>query len=67
MKILYLLSRFLKIDPWGDSEMKQEHLAQRKLRLLLSDCSEEEAAELLKIVQPVICLLRKQNAGTVHK
>ena len=69
MKILYPLIRFLKIDPWEVfyPEMKQEQLAQWKLRMLLSDCSEEEAAELLTIVQPVLRLLRKQNSGMVHK
>lgn len=69
MKILYPLLRFLKIDPWEVfyPESKQEQPAQRQLRVLLSDCSEEEAAEILTIVQPVLRLLRKHNFDTVHK
>lgn len=61
--ILYPLVRFLKIDAQElfYPEMKRETQSIRMLRLLVEDCSEEEAAALIPIFQAGLNILRTKD------
>lgn len=69
MNILYPLVRVLRIDPneifypetVADSSVKHQ------LRVLIENCSDEEAAALLTTSESVLRVLRKRNAGKVEK
>ena len=69
MNILYPLVRVLRIDPneifypetVADSSVKHQ------LRVLIENCSDEEAAALLTTFESVLRVLRKQNAGKVEE
>ena len=64
LEVLYPLIRSLKIDPREIfyPEMQRESPALRQLRLLVEDCSEEEAATVIPVLQAVISALRDKNA-----
>lgn len=64
MEVLYPLVRTLKIDAREifNPEMRRETPALRQLRLLIEDCSEEEAAAIIPVFQSVLTALRDQNA-----
>ena len=64
MEVLYPLVRTLKIDAREifNSEMRRETPALRQLRLLIEDCSEEEAAAIIPVFQSVLTALRDQGA-----
>ena len=64
MEVLYPLVRALKIDAREifNPEMSRETPALRQLRLLIEDCSEEEAAAIIPVFQSVLTALRDQNA-----
>ena len=64
LEVLYPLIRALKIDAREifNPEMQRESPALRKLRLLVEDCSEEEAAAIIPVLQSVISALRDKNA-----
>lgn len=64
MEVLYPLVRALKIDAREifNPEMRRETPALRQLRLLIEDCSEEEAAAIIPVFQSVLTALRDQNA-----
>ena len=67
MKVLYPLIRFLKIDAREifNPELQQENPSLEQLRLLISDCNEEEATALLPVVQAVLTALRSQKATEI--
>ena len=60
MEVLYPLIRTLKIDPREifNPEMGRESPSIRRLRFLLADCGEEEAATLIPVVEAVLSALR---------
>ena len=67
MEVLYPLIRVLKIDAREifNPEMQRESPALRKLRLLVEDCSEEEAAAMIPVFNSILTVLRDQNATTI--
>ena len=67
LEVLYPLIRSLKIDPREIfyPEMQRESPALRQLRLLVEDCSEEEAATIIPVLQSVISALRDKNATPI--
>lgn len=64
MEVLYPLVRTLKIDAREifNPEMRRETPALRQLRLLIEDCSEDEAAAIIPVFQSVLAALRDQRA-----
>lgn len=64
MEVLYLLIRALKIDAREifNPEMQRESPAICKLRFLVEECSEDEAATMIPIFQVVLAALRSKNA-----
>lgn len=67
LEVLYPLIRSLKIDTREIfyPEMQRESPALRQLRLLVEDCSEEEAATIIPVLQSVVAALRDKNATPV--
>ena len=64
MEVLYPLIRALKIDAREifNPEIRRESPALRQLRLLIEECSEEEAAAIIPVFQSVLTALRDKNA-----
>lgn len=67
LEVLYPLIRSLKIDAREIfyPEMQRESPALRQLRLLVEDCSEEEAATIIQVLQSVLFALRDKNATPI--
>lgn len=67
LEVLYPLIRSLKIDAREIffPEMQRESPALRQLRLLVEDCSEEEAATLIPVLQSVVSALRDKDAMSI--
>ena len=67
MEVLYPLIRSLKIDAREIfyPEMQRESPALRQLRLLVEDCSEEEAATIIPVLQSAVAALRDKNATPI--
>ena len=67
LEVLYPLIRSRKIDAREIfyPEMQRESPALRQLRLLVEDCSEEEAATIIPVLQSVISALRDKNATPI--
>ena len=67
LEVLYPLIRSLKIDAREIfyPEMQRESPSLRQLRLLVEDCSEEEAATVIPVLQAVISALRDKNATPI--
>ena len=67
LEVLYPLIRSLQIDAREIfyPEMQRESPALRQLRLLVEDCSEEEAATIIPVLQSVISALRDKNATPI--
>lgn len=67
LEVLYPLVRSLKIDAREIfyPEMQRESPALRQLRLFVEDCSEEEAATIIPVLQSVISALRDKNAKPI--
>ena len=67
MEVLYPLVRALKIDAKEIfyPEMQREGPAISRLRLLIEDCSEEEAAAMIPVLKSVLAALRDKNAVTL--
>ena len=63
MEVLFPLVRALKIDAREifNPEIQRESPALRQLRLLIEECSEEEAAVIIPVFQAVLTALRTQN------
>ena len=64
MEVLYPLVRTLKIDAREifNPEIRRESPALRQLRVLIEECSEEEAAAIIPVFQSVLTALRDKNA-----
>lgn len=64
MEVLYPLIRTLKIDSREifNPELQRESPSIRQLRLLIEDCSEEEAASIIPIFNSVLSVLREHHA-----
>lgn len=69
MNILYPLVRSLRIDPNEIfyPETVAESSVKHRLRALIDNCSDEEAAALLTTSETVLSVLRNQNAGKVEE
>ena len=67
MEILYPLIRRLKIDPREIfyPETACSTPAHSELRMLIDLCTEQEAEQLIPIVESVLCVLRDKNATTI--
>ena len=67
LEVLYPLIRSLKIDAREIfyPEMQRESPSLRQLRLLVEDCSEEEAAAIIPVLQSVVAALRDKNATPI--
>ena len=67
MEVLYPLVRALKIDAKEIfyPEMQRDGAAISQLRLLIEDCSEEEAAAMIPVLKSVLTALRDKNAVTL--
>ncbi len=59
-EVLYSVIRALHIDPRDIfyPEMKRDTPSLNSLRMLLEDCTEDEAAQLIPVIQSVITLMR---------
>lgn len=68
MEVLYPLVRVLKIDAKEIfyPEMQRESPSISQLRLLIEDCSEEEAATMMPVLKSVLAALRDKNAITIE-
>ena len=64
MEVLYPLVRALKIDAREifNPEIRRESPALRQLRVMIEECSEEEAAVIIPVFQSVLTALRDKNA-----
>ena len=64
MEVLYPLIRALKIDAREifNPEIRRESPALRQLRVLIEECSEEEAAAIIPVFESVLTALRDKNA-----
>ena len=67
MEVLYPLISVLKIDTKEVfyPEMQRESPALSQLRLLIEDCTEEEAASIIPIFNSVLSVLRERNATQI--
>lgn len=68
LETLFPLIRVLKIDAREifDETVKLDAPAVRHLRLLLNDCSDEEAAVLLPVVESVLNAIRSSKAISIE-
>ena len=68
MEVLYPLIRVLKIDAKEIfyPEMQRETPALRQLRLLIEDCTEDEAASIIPIFNSILSVLRERNATQIE-
>ncbi len=62
MEVLYPLVRALKLDSIFNPEMKRESPAIRQLRFMIEECSEQESAALIPIIESVLSVLRAKGA-----
>lgn len=67
LEVLYPLVRALNIDPREVfyPNMQQDSPPLRKLRLLVDDCSEEEAAALIPVLQSVLRAIRSKGGTDI--
>ena len=68
MEILYPLVRTLKLDAREifNPEMQRETPSLYQLRLQIEDCSEEEAAIIIPVIQTILAALRTKNATPIR-
>lgn len=67
MEVLFPLIRFLKIDAREIfyPELHRESPELRQLRLMIEDCSEDEAAVIIPVFQSILSALRSKNATQI--
>ncbi len=67
LEVLYPLVRALNIDPREVfyPNMQQESPTLRRLRLLVDDCSEEEASALIPVLQSVLRAIRSKGGTEI--
>ncbi len=63
MEVLFPLIRLLRVDPNEIffPEFKRETPAIQQLRLLVESCTEEDARDLIPLVQSVLALIHKKD------
>lgn len=63
MEVLFPLIRLLRVDPNEIffPELKRETPAIQQLRLLVESCTEEDARDLIPLVQAVLALIHKKD------
>lgn len=68
MKTLFSLIRVLKIDAREifNPEMQRESSAIRQLRFLIEECSEQEAAALIPVIQSVLSTLKAKEVRKIE-
>ena len=68
LEVLFPLVRVLKIDPREifHPEMQRESPAIRQLRFSIEDCSEQEAATLIPIIESVLSALRANKTTQIE-
>lgn len=68
MHVIYPLIRALKMDPNEIfyPELQRENPTIRQLRLLLANCTEEEAAALIPICETILSVLRSRDAASIE-
>lgn len=68
MKTLFPLIRLLKIDSREifNPEMQRESPAIRQLRFLIEECSEQEAAALIPVIESVLSTLRAKESSKIE-
>ena len=68
LEVLFPLVRVLKIDPREifHPEMQRESPAICQLRFLIEDCSEQEAATLIPIIESVLSALRANKTTQIE-
>lgn len=68
LEVLFPLVRVLKIDPREifHPEIQRESPAIRQLRFLIEDCSEQEAATLIPIIESVLSALRANKTTQIE-
>ena len=69
MTILYPLIRALRIDPNEifNSEMYADSSVKHQFRVLIEDCTDEEAAALLDTSETILRVLRSNNVTTIEE
>lgn len=69
MTILYPLIRTLRIDPNEifNSEMYSDSTVKHQLRVLLENCSDEEAVALLETSEAILRAIRSKEAKAVQE
>ena len=68
LEILYPLVRLLKIDP-NDifyPELRKESRVHNQLRMLISNCTEEEAEALIPVCESVLSALRRRDGTSIE-
>lgn len=67
LEVLYPLVRTLKIDAREifNPEMQLDSPAIRQLRLLVEDCTEEEAAAIIPVFQAALGMARNQRSAPI--
>ena len=67
MEVLYPLVRVLKMDSREIfyPEILQDSAAIRRLRLMVTECSEEEAAALIPVIESVLSVIRSDKATQI--
>ena len=68
MEVLFPLVRALKIDAREifNPELRRESPAIRQLRLLIEECSEDEAEAIIPVIEAVLNALRDKNATPIE-
>ena len=68
LEVLFPLVRVLKIDPREifHPEMRRGSPAIRQLRFLIEDCSEQEAATLIPVIESVLSALRADKPNRIE-
>ena len=64
LEVLYPLIRILNIDAREvfNPELKRQSAALSELRILIEECSEEEAIDILPILKSVLAALKNKNS-----
>ena len=64
LEVLYPLIRILNIDAREvfNLELKRQSAALSELRILIEECSEEEAKDILPILKSVLAALKNKNS-----
>ena len=67
MTILYPLVRELGIDPWDIfyPELKQDESAFRQIQILLKECSDDEIAALIPVVEAALNIVKAKRGKKV--